>query len=132
MKRTGMLLLLGLLAAPAWADDAAAKVMECMRANVPPQLSIGMLELTVYDRTGGSRQLKGRMFPRKEQGGARGLRHASLRIDAPAEFKGAAWATRGAGKARHSWAPASSIATSASCASSMPRLNASSDSARSC
>ena len=94
MKRTGMLLLFGLLAVPAWADDAATKVMECMRANVPPHLSIGMLELTVYDRVGGSRQLKGRMFTRKEQGGDKGLMHASLRIDAPAEFKGAAYLVR--------------------------------------
>ena len=96
MKRTGMLLL-ALLAAPAWADDAAPaaqKVMECMRANVPPQLTIGMLELTTYDRVGGSRQLRGRMFTRKEPGGQGSLMTASLRIDGPKEFKGAAYLVR--------------------------------------
>lgn len=93
MKRSGMLLL-ALLAMPAWADDAAQKVMACMRGNVPAQLSIGMLELTVYDRVGGSRQLRGRMFTRKEAGGAAGFMTASLRIDAPAEFKGASYLVR--------------------------------------
>lgn len=90
MKRTAMVLL-ALLAAPAWADDAARKVMECMRANVPAQLGIGMLELTLYDRVGGSRQLVGRMYTRKEAGG---LMTASLRIDGPKEFKGAAYLVR--------------------------------------
>jgi hypothetical protein len=93
MKRSGMLLL-AMLAAPAWAQEPAQKIMDCMRANVPQQLTIGMLELTVYDRTGGSRQMRGRMFTRKEQGANGGLMTASLRIDGPPEFKGAAYLVR--------------------------------------
>jgi len=90
MKRPWMLLL-ALLVTPVWADEQAQKVMECMRANVPAQLSIGMLELTAYDRAGGSRQMRGRMFTRKETGGPAGRMTASLRIDSPAEFKGASY-----------------------------------------
>ena len=93
MKRSGFLLL-ALLALPAWADEATQKVVECMRANVPAQLSIGVLELTVYDRAGGSRQMKGRLFTRKDTGGNGGLMTASLRIDNPVEFKGAAYLVR--------------------------------------
>lgn len=93
MKRSGMLLLT-MLAMPAWAQDPTQKIMDCMRANVPPQLAIGMLELTVYDRVGGSRQLKGRMYTRKETGGRGGMMTASLRIDGPPEFKGASYLVR--------------------------------------
>lgn len=93
MRRSGMLLL-AVLAVPAWAQDPTQKIVDCMRANVPPHLTIGMLELTVYDRIGGSRQLKGRMFTRKEQGANGGLMTASLRIDNPPEFKGAAYLVR--------------------------------------
>jgi hypothetical protein len=92
MKQSWMILAL-LAAGPALAEDApvspdAVKIMECMRANVPSQLTIGALELTVFDRTEGSRTLKGRLFTRKEKSG---LMHASLHIDAPVEFKGAAY-----------------------------------------
>ena len=69
-------------------DNDARKVMECMRMNVPRQLTIGALELTVYDRSGGSRTLKGRLYTRKE---GSGLMKASLHVDAPTEFKGAAY-----------------------------------------
>ena len=92
MKYIGMLAL-ALLCAPALAaeeemDPAAQKVTDCMRANVPAQLTVGQLELTVFDRTGGSRTLKGRMYSRKID---KGLLHASLRVDAPTELKGAAY-----------------------------------------
>jgi hypothetical protein len=93
MKPWGILLLAS-FALPAWADDATKKIVDCMRANVPPQLSIGLVELTVYDRVGGSRQMKGRMFTRKDSGGNGGLMTASMRIDSPQEFKGAAYLVR--------------------------------------
>ena len=86
-----------LLAGPAWAGDAAPTqmealdVIECMRANVPAQLTIGALELTAFDRTEGSRTLKGRLYSRKEKSG---LMRASLHIDSPVEFKGAAYLTQ--------------------------------------
>jgi hypothetical protein len=91
MKRTAILLLLGLLSLPAGAEDPARKVLDCVRANVPPQLSIERIELTVHDRGGGSRQLTGRLFVRKE---ASGLLAGTLRVDGPAEFKGAAYLVR--------------------------------------
>ena len=100
MKRFGWLLplVLALGGGPASADDAAQKVMDCVRANVPPRLTIGSLELVTYDRVGGSRTLKGRMFTSREaageQGRSGGLMNAALRIDAPAEFKGAAYLVR--------------------------------------
>lgn len=91
MKHPWMMLAV-LCAGPVLADNTPAgdaqKIMECMRANVPSQLTIGALELTVYDRTEGSRTLKGRLYTRKEKSG---LMHASLHIDAPVEFKGAAY-----------------------------------------
>lgn len=91
--RTGCLLLALLTAVPALADDAARKVTDCMRANVPPQLTIGDLELTVFDRVGGSRTLRGRLFMGKSGEAGQGLRklRATLRIDGPAEYKGAAY-----------------------------------------
>jgi hypothetical protein len=87
--------LLGLAVAAvplAQAQDTAQKVVECMRANVPQRLAIKSLELTSYDRTGGTRTLKGRMFMSKETGARPGgLISASLYIDLPAELKGAAY-----------------------------------------
>lgn len=87
-------ILLGLVAvAPlAQAQDPAQKVVECMRANVPRQLAIKSLELTSYDRTGGTRTLKGHMYMTKETGARPGgLISASLYIDLPNELKGAAY-----------------------------------------
>jgi hypothetical protein len=100
MKRAWMLL--GLWAAGAAAaappdaaapaDPAAQKIVECMRAAVPQHLTVGAFELTTFDRVGGSRTLKGRLFTTRSDSAARsGLMHASLRIEAPAEFKGAAY-----------------------------------------
>ena len=91
MKRSG-LLLLALLAAPAWAEDSAQKVVECMRAAVPQHMTVGTFILTTFDRVGGSRSVKGRLYATRENLAVKGgLMNASLRIDAPAEFKGAAY-----------------------------------------
>jgi hypothetical protein len=100
MKRSWMLLLL-LAVGVAHAEDAkdakaadpaTQKVIDCMRDAMPPHLTVGAFELTSYDRVGGSRTLKGRLFTtRKNMDVKRGLMHASLRIDAPNEFKGAAY-----------------------------------------
>ena len=87
-----LLALLFALAPAAQAQDAAQKVVECMRANVPQRLSIKSLELTAYDRSGGSRTMKGRLYMGKEEGArAGGLISASLYIDLPVELKGAAY-----------------------------------------
>lgn len=91
MKRSSLLLAL-LLAAPAHAEDPGQRVTACMRANVPAQMTVGDIELTVFDRVGGSRALRGRLFVGKEGGaGPEGRMRASLRIDGPAEYKGAAY-----------------------------------------
>lgn len=73
-------------------DDPARKVLECMRANVPQRLSIKGLELTAFDRAGGSRTLKGRLYVGRDKGaGGRDLISAALFVDLPAELKGAAY-----------------------------------------
>jgi len=80
------------LALPARAQEATQKVVECMRANVPQRLSIKSIELTAYDRSGGSRTMKGRMYMAREEGGKPGgVISASLYIDLPVELKGAAY-----------------------------------------
>jgi len=80
------------LGAPAYAQDPAQKVVECMRANVPQRLSIKGLELTTFDRAGGARTLKGRLYVGRDKGaGGRELISASLHVDLPAELKGAAY-----------------------------------------
>jgi hypothetical protein len=93
-------IVLGLLAvvplaqaqAQAQAPAPAQKIVDCMRANVPQQLSIKSLELTSYDRTGGARTMKGRMYMAKEASARPGgLISGALYIDLPAELKGAAY-----------------------------------------
>ena len=91
MKRSGLLLLLW--AGTALAADDAAKVVQCMRANVPPGMTIGTLELTMVDRGGGSRTVKGHMYTARDAT-PKGLMSASLRVDAPADLKGAAYLVR--------------------------------------
>jgi len=44
------------LALPAWADPAVDKIMQCMRANVPPALRIQDIELQATDRAGATRR----------------------------------------------------------------------------
>jgi hypothetical protein len=92
MKRP-VLLLLALLVTPAWAaDEAAEKIVGCMRAAMPQNLTVGSFILTSYDRVGGSRTLQGRLYATRENLKVKGgLMHASLRIEAPREFKGAAY-----------------------------------------
>ncbi|HUR42062.1 MAG TPA: outer membrane lipoprotein-sorting protein [Verrucomicrobiae bacterium] len=94
MKRLALLLFV-LLIPNAHAEETTKSVVECMRTRVPPFLTIGQLELTTYDRVGGSRTLQGRLYSSKENGGPQGaMMHATLRVDAPAEFKGAAYLVR--------------------------------------
>ncbi len=90
---TLLALLVGLApAVQAQAQDATQKVVDCMRANVPKQLSIKSIELTAYDRSGGSRTMKGRMYMGREEGTKPGgLISAALYIDLPVELKGAAY-----------------------------------------
>jgi len=78
------------VAAAAPGDPALAKVLACMRANVPPTLRIQDLELQATDRAGGTRTLKGRLYALREHG----LLRAMLRIAAPPDLAGAAYLVR--------------------------------------
>ncbi len=79
-----------LLAAPAWADPALDKVMDCMRANVPPTLRIQEIELQATDRAGASRTLRGKLFAMREKG----LLRAMVRIAEPTDLAGASYLVR--------------------------------------
>ena len=74
----------------AWADPALDKILDCMRGNIPPTVRIQTVEVTAYDRTGGERTLKGRLFGIKEDGKARIMLH----IDAPVDLAGASYLVR--------------------------------------
>jgi hypothetical protein len=71
-------------------DPATDKVLQCMRANIPPTVRIQQFELTSVDRTGGSRTLKGRLYATREGQLARVM----LQIEAPSDLAGAAYLVR--------------------------------------
>ena len=79
-----------LLALPAWADPAVDKVLDCMRANVPPTLRIQEIELQATDRTGSVRTLKGRLYAMRDKG----LLRAMVRMAEPLDLAGAAYLVR--------------------------------------
>ncbi|MGH8528891.1 MAG: outer membrane lipoprotein-sorting protein [Nevskiales bacterium] len=94
MKRFAMLLAL-LVLTPAYADDAAQKVADCMRANFPPSIRIQALELSTINQAGDTRSMKGRVFVlREDEGKDKGLLRTMLKIDAPSNLKGAAYLVR--------------------------------------
>lgn len=84
-----------LLALPAWADpagDKAAveKVLQCMRANVPPTLRIQEIELQATDRAGANRTMRGKLFAMRDKG----LLRAMVHIAEPTDLAGAAYLVR--------------------------------------
>jgi hypothetical protein len=83
----------GLLVATFGAAAAEApsdKVLQCMRANIPPTVRIQQFELTSVDRTGGSRSLRGRLYATRDGLLARVM----LLIEAPSDLAGAAYLVR--------------------------------------
>jgi len=83
------------LCAPARADEGVQKVLDCMRANLPPTLRVEHIELENTDRNGGSRLLRGRLYAMRERkGGNEGLVRASLRIESPDYLAGASYLVR--------------------------------------
>ena len=76
-----------LLPLSAWAGPAEDQLLACMRANIPPTLSIREFELKSFDRAGGERLLKGRLYAKRENDKLR----ATLRLTAPADMNGAAY-----------------------------------------
>jgi hypothetical protein len=94
MKRFAMLLALVILA-PAQAQEGAQKVIDCMRANVPPALRVQEIELAVTDRTGATRSLKGKLYGMLEKTAAGGgLVRAMLRMDSPDSIAGTSYLVR--------------------------------------
>jgi hypothetical protein len=72
------------------ADAELDKILGCMRANIPPTVRIQTVEVTAFDRTGGERTLRGRLFGMREDGKVRIM----LRIDAPVDLAGASYLVR--------------------------------------
>lgn len=66
----------------------ADKVLDCMRANVPPSVRIEDVELTTTDRGGSKRKLHGKLFAVRDDGGQL---KAMLRLSAPTDLAGAAY-----------------------------------------
>ena len=81
-----------LLGQSAIAADATTsdKVLQCMRANIPPVVRIQEFELTSVDRTGGSRTLRGRLYATRDGELARVM----LLVQAPSDLAGAAYLVR--------------------------------------
>ncbi len=75
---------------PAAANDAASKLMACMKANIPPTVRIQTLELTAYDRSGSERNLKGTVYATRESSKA----SVMLRVDAPPDLARSAYLVR--------------------------------------
>lgn len=81
------LLALATFSTGARADAAADKVLDCMRANLPPTLRVQDIRLTAVDRAGGKRELRGQLFAMRDQQ----LLKAMLRLSAPTDLSGAAY-----------------------------------------
>ena len=79
------------LVAPALAaDDAAKKVLDCMRKNIPQSLRVQEFDLTSVDRTGGSRTLRGKLFAKREDN----LLRVMVKIKSPPDLNNAAYMVR--------------------------------------
>ncbi|TDU32127.1 outer membrane lipoprotein-sorting protein [Panacagrimonas perspica] len=77
------------------AADEAAKVLECMQANVPTSLRVQEVEFSTSDRSGTASTLKGRLYAERELApdGSRLVR-AMLLLSAPPNLSGAAYLIR--------------------------------------
>lgn len=85
--------LLGLLCWPLAAiagDPALDEVTRCMRANIPPTVRIQTVEVTAWDRVGGERALKGKLYGTREKEKVRVM----MRIVGPADLAGASYLVR--------------------------------------
>jgi hypothetical protein len=89
MRRYLSILLCGPLAAFA-ADPSLDEITACMRANIPQTVRIQQVEITSWDRGGGERRMKGKLFGTREKERARVM----MRIEAPSDLSGAAFLVR--------------------------------------
>ncbi|MGQ0586276.1 MAG: outer membrane lipoprotein-sorting protein [Gammaproteobacteria bacterium] len=62
----------------------------CMRANIPQNVRIQAVTITAWDRVGGQRTMKGKVFATREDGLARVM----MRIESPSDLAGAAYLVR--------------------------------------
>jgi hypothetical protein len=72
------------------ADPALDEVTRCMRANIPETVRIQTVAITSWDRGGGERTLKGKLFGAREKDRARVM----MRIESPNDLAGAAYLVR--------------------------------------
>lgn len=89
MRRYLSILLCGPLAALA-AEPSLDGITACMRANIPQTVRIQQVEITSWDRGGGERRMKGKLFGTREKDRARVM----MRIEAPSDLSGAAFLVR--------------------------------------
>ena len=85
-----ILALLWLAASGAAMSAPAPDLLACMRANVPDTVRVQSVEITSYDRTGGERTLRGRVFGSRDGGRARVM----ALIEAPQDLARAAFLIR--------------------------------------
>lgn len=76
--------------APALADDGktAEQIRECTRANFPLETSVQTLELAAYDRSGGKRVLKSKLFWKRMPDG---YSRAMIQVSAPVDLSGSSY-----------------------------------------
>jgi outer membrane lipoprotein-sorting protein len=67
-----------------------AEVEKCMQANVPEALQVREVVLASTDKPGAERTIQGRLFAKRESG----LLRSMMRIDQPADLRGAAYLLR--------------------------------------
>lgn len=89
MRRYLSILLCGPLLAYA-AEPSLDEITACMRGNIPQTVRIQQIEITSWDRGGGERRMKGKLFGTREKERARVM----MRIEAPADLAGAAFLVR--------------------------------------
>jgi hypothetical protein len=71
-------------------DPVLDRTLECMRANIPPTVRIQTIEVTAWDRGGGERTLKGKLFGTRERERVRVM----MRIESPNDLAGASYLVR--------------------------------------
>ena len=69
---------------------ALDEVTRCMRANIPQTVRIQTVEITAWDRGGGERTLKGKLYGTRENDRARVM----MRIEGPQDLAGASYLVR--------------------------------------
>lgn len=71
-------------------DPELDRILECMRANIPPTVRIQTVEVRAWDRGGGERTLKGKLYGTREKDRVRVM----MRIEAPQDLAGASYLVR--------------------------------------